>query len=235
MTTAWSPRLSRYRRPFRRENLPATFATAGLLCAALALLTPWYAVDNAVFAGHSPYVGYSLTQQTQYNSDGTLLVKPYESSPCACPATQGVFTQVQLFAWTGALLAAFAFWARGGAPRLKPSLRLAVTAIAAVLLVAGPILLALDLPPAFQDDGRFVGSIRPTGRWGASFAGSNTESAVQHTYWGPAIGWFLVLLGGALTLASVRRERGPTSVEAPALSQTARPAAPPLAAPPAAP
>jgi hypothetical protein len=223
------------RRAFTREALPGTFATAGLLCAALALLTPWYAVDNAVGAGHSPYTGYSLTQQTQFNSDGTLLVKPYESSPCACPSLQRAFTQVQMFAWTGALLAAFAFWARAGANRPKGLLRLALTAVAGVLLVAGPILLALDLPPAFQDDGRFVGNIRPTGRWGATFSGSYTETAIQHTYWGPAIGWFLMLLGGALTLSSVRRERGPTAVEAPAATQTVRSSAAPTAAPPAAP
>ncbi len=216
-------------------GVPGLLGALGLLMVALSLVAPWYAVDNSVAGGHSPLVEYSLTEKARHDADGTTHLFPYEVPSCRCATVGELFSLTQALIWTGALVAAAAFWGRSNAPRLPRTGLVALTASAGLLAVAAPLVLALSLPGAFLADGERVSNIVPIGRWGAGFIGSHVENVIQTTVWGPSAGWVLALLGGALTLASLRRTGGPVPAEAAAPTTHVRSTASPISAPPAAP
>jgi hypothetical protein len=225
---------SRVREWLDEGPLSARLGTLGLLLAALSLVLPWYIVDVAIAGGHDPLMEYTLTEMVRHNRDGTTTTFPFDVPACGCPAVARAFALAQLTAWTGAVLAAGAFWARNARARLPPQAGLALTAAAGLLLAAGPVLLALSSPSAFLADNDRVSNIVPLGRWGSGFMGGLVENAAQTTAWGPGLGWFAGLFAAALTLAAISRPRGPAPAQAepsaaPQPAPSARAAAPPAA------
>lgn len=215
--------------------LSERLGTAGLILAALCLVLPWYAIARDVNGTHDPLYEYTLTQKVDHEASGVTRIFPMETSACLCGEVARLFALVQLLMWTGAAIAAGAFWARQGASRPPAAAATALTAVAGLLLVAGPVLLALSAPPAYLADGDRVGGVVPTGHWGSGFMGSYPERVDQTSSWGPALGWFAALLGGALTLCAVTGKRRPVPSEANPQTVVARTAAPHPTAPPAAP
>lgn len=219
---------------FSKPQLASTLAVLAILLAALAIVTPWFRIDYTTSGRSSPLDEYALAEWVQHNPNGARIVTPYDSRACVCDRVEGVFTQTQLLIWTGALLAAAAYWGRSWT-RLKSDQAVALTAIAGLLMIAAPMLLALGLPRAFLDDGWAVQNVVPQGRWGSSFLGAHAEDLSHTVYWGPGIAWLLALLAGGLTLASVFIERRrPVAVSADAPEAKRAPSGA-VAAPPAAP
>lgn len=219
---------------FLRENLPGTLAVAGILLAALSVVTPWFVVDNFDGGRHNPLEEFYLGQMVDHRTDGTRLLTTYDLTACRCDRVESVFTLTQVLIWSGALLAAAAYWGRSWT-RLRDEQAVALTAIAGLLMVAAPVLLALNLPGAFAADADTVANTPAQGRWASSFVGSSVISSVRVMYWGPGLAWIFALLAGGLTLASVSRERRKALASAATAPQAARGAHAPVAAPPAAP
>ena len=225
---------SRVRRWVAAAPLASRLGTAGLLLAAFALALPWYGV--ATVDGVNDWRNdYSLTEKALHNRDGTTRLFPLDVPACECPEVAKVFVLVQLLAWTGAAVAAGAFWAREGRVRPPQGAATALTAAAGLLLAAGPILLALNAPSAFLADGEHVSNVVPIGRWGAGFIGTHTESVSATSAWGPGPGWFAALAAGALTLAAVTRPRNPAAAALDTAPAVARAVPPLVSAPPASP
>jgi hypothetical protein len=218
-----------------RGPLGPRLTTVGLVLAALSLVLPWYAIDNNESGAHAPLLEYTLTQEARHDRDGTTHLTPFDVAACRCPQVAAAFGQAQVLMWTGAVLAVVAYWLGRTRSRLPASAQFALSLAAGVLIAAGPIILALNLPPALLADGERVSNVVPIGRWGAGFWGSHVENIVQTTAWGPGLGWFAALAGAALTLAGASRRRPAEPTEAAPSAAPVRAPTPHAAAPPASP
>lgn len=237
-----------------RSNRAASLVVLGLVLGVFALFGPWFSIDVFQNGQHQPVVDLTTTSQVIHYTEGTYAVQPYDASSCRCATTAGTFNLVLASVGLAVIVGAATAVAflQGW---VNHDLRLALAALCGVLLILGPVLMAINLPGALAADDQ---NLAPgyggwdEDNWQRSIMGQNTSQTTVKVSWGPSWAWVLSLAGGiAILLGVVISRRGnqqgirpATAVAAPATPPPAAqapaaapppPASPPPAAPPSAP
>lgn len=206
-------------RPRRRVRIALVLLLLAALLATLSLITLWWTETFGPGTGGPSSFG---PQRIDFYPGTVLYISCTASCPSYLPATQAqpypsspsraelgsLYALAEALPLAGIVLVAVATTAmlvtrrEADPPRPRRRWELAVLALTTVLLLAGPVAVAVLQPSALAHDEEGIAT-GPSPAPGTSFWGSCTQGqgicqAFGETWmtWGPGAGWFLCLASG---------------------------------------